>query len=543
MKTVASRRAGTPESRTTTLLTSIETIWTLLARRRFLSCVLVVAMCLVLRLALLRVDGIPYPTVHDEFSYLLSGDTLARGRLAMPTHPLWRFFETYHINMQPTYVSKYPPGQGAVLALGIRLFGHPWYGVLISVALMCGCICWMLQGWVPPQYALLGGLVAVLWFGVTHYWMDSYWGGAVASIGGALVFGALPRLAHGKTSAAYAAAIGVAILANSRPFEGLVFVLLSFVALLLWTRGRFAVWFRPSVVAPAILILLSTAACIGYYNFKTTGSPSTFPHIAHQERYAASPVFWIMAPYPPRHREYRDPSMRDFWESYQFGMYTRMRHNPVHALLKLYHGICELVGVGAGLIMVFLFACAVPLAGMPRPRLAFVVVLPFLCALTVDSVLHAHYMAPALGAFFVLAIFGFRRLHCYRVRGRRIGQRIAASVVALAVLLFLFDTTLAIVNARHLPVGVEAFRQQVMEKLGSEAGMHLAIVRYAANHQTGQEIVYNGADIDAQKIVWAFDFGPDADRPLLDYYGGRKVWLVQPDGPNPSIEPYPAFTR
>jgi hypothetical protein len=462
----------------------------------------------------------------------------------MPTHPLWRFFETYHINMQPTYVSKYPPAQGAVLALGIRLFGHPWYGVLISVALMCGCICWMLQGWAPPGYALLGGLVAVLWFGVTHYWMDSYWGGAVAGVGGALVFGALPRLARlGKTSSAYAAAIGVAILANSRPFEGLVFVLLSFGAFLWWTRGRFAVWFRPSVVAPCILILLSTAAFIGYYNFKTTGSPTVFPHIVHQERYAASPVFWIMPPYPPRHREYRDPSMRAFWESYQFGMYTRMRHNPFRGLLKLYRGICELVGVGAGLLLVFLLACAVPLAGMPRPRFAFVVVLPFLCALTLASVLHAHYMAPALGAFFVPAIFGFRLLHCYRVRGQRIGQGLAASVIALAVLLFLFDTTLAIVNARYLPVGVEAFRQQVMEKLGSEAGMHLAIVRYAANHNSGQEIVYNGADIDAQKIVWAFDFGPDADRPLLDYYRGRKVWLVQPDGPNPSIEPYSAFTR
>jgi hypothetical protein len=47
-------------------------------------------------------------------------------------------------------------------------------------------------------------------------------------------------------------------------------------------------------------------------------------------------------------------------------------------------------------------------------------------------------------------------------------------------------------------------------------------------------------DIDAQKIVWAFDFGPEADRPLLDYYRGRKVWLVQPDGPDPTLQPYSA---
>jgi hypothetical protein len=148
-----------------------------------------------------------------------------------------------------------------------------------------------------------------------------------------------------------------------------------------------------------------------------------------------------------------------------------------------------------------------------------------------------------LGALFVLAMFGFRLLHSYRLRGHRTGRGLAASVVALAVLLFLFDTTVAIVNGRHLPVSVQAFRQQVVEKLGSEPGMHLALVHYAAIHDAQMEIVYNGADIDAQKIVWAYDFGPDADRPLLDYYRGRKVWLVQPDGPNPSIEPYSASAR
>jgi hypothetical protein len=64
------------------------------------------------------------------------------------------------------------------------------------------------------------------------------------------------------------------------------------------------------------------------------------------------------------------------------------------------------------------------------------------------------------------------------------------------------------------------------------------LVRYAANHNFHGEIVYNSPDIDTQKIVWAFDFGPEADRPLLDYYRDRKVWLIQPDGPRPTLERY-----
>src|SRR5260370_14339482 len=248
MGTLASASTARVSSRTVSTLKSIEAAWIQIARRRVFSCLLIIRLSRVVRIALLRVYPKPEPWIQDEFAYIFGGETLAKGRLATPTHPMWRFFETYHINMQPTYASKYPPAQSAFLALGIRLFGHPWYGVLISVALMCGCICWMLQGWFPPQYALLGGLFAFLQFGVAPYWIDIYWGGAVAAIGGAFVFGALPPLSrNGKASAACPADSGGTIRANSRPFESLVLVLLTSAALLCWTRGPFAPRLPPTV--------------------------------------------------------------------------------------------------------------------------------------------------------------------------------------------------------------------------------------------------------------------------------------------------------
>jgi hypothetical protein len=524
------------------VLKSIEARWVQIAGRRAFSCALVVALSLVVRLALLRVDPKPEPRVHDEFAYILGGETLAKGRLANPTHPMWRFFETYHINMQPTYVSKYPPAQSIFLALGIRLFGHPWYGVLISVALMCGCICWMLQGWLPPKYALLGGFFAVLQFGATHYWVDSYWGGAVAAIGGALVLGSLPRLARdGKAAAACAAAIGIAILANSRPFEGLILVALASAALLWWTRGRFRIWFRIPLVLAFALILFSTAAAMAYYNFKTTGSPTTMPYTINQQRYAAASILWIIPPYASKHREYRDPSMRAFWESADVANYTQVRHNPTILVFRLYKRLRELAGEGAGLTLIFLFASAIPLVRIPRLRLTLVALVLFLCAMTLDRYIYPHYLAPAIGAFFVVAMFGLRLLRCHTLGKQSTGRALVASVVALAGALFFFDTVVTLRDRTQIPDSTAfAFRGQVAARLGSEPGMHLALVHYAASHNTFEEIVYNSPDIDAQKIVWAFDFGPEADRPLLDYYRGRRVWLVQPDGPDPTLQPYSA---
>src|SRR5579864_744566 len=139
------------------------------AARRTLAVVSILFLALGARLAVLKIEPIPAPGVHDEFSYLLMSDTFAHGRLTNPTHPMWMHFETFHVNQRPTYCSKFFPAQGVFLAMGQVVFGHPFWGVWLSTGLMCAAICWALQGWMPPSWAFLGGILAIIRLGVFNY--------------------------------------------------------------------------------------------------------------------------------------------------------------------------------------------------------------------------------------------------------------------------------------------------------------------------------------------------------------------------------------
>src|SRR5579862_1473537 len=171
-----------------------EAVFRGVAERKTFAVWFVAFIAIMVRMALLPILPLPTPKIDDEQSYLLLADTLLHGRLTNPTHPMWQHFDTIEVNMIPTYASVYPPVQGMFLAVGKLLSGSAFFGVMLGVAIMCGAICWMLQAWMGPRWALLGGLLAIMRFGTFSYWADSYMGGAPAAIGGALLLGAFARI-------------------------------------------------------------------------------------------------------------------------------------------------------------------------------------------------------------------------------------------------------------------------------------------------------------------------------------------------------------
>lgn len=417
----------------------IENRFAWLAKRRKLAVLTVGAAALGIRLALLPINPLPLPAVHDEFSYLLAGDTFAHGKLANPTHPMWIHFETFHVNQRPSYVSMYYPAQGLFLAAGQVLFGHPYWGVWLSTGLMCAAICWMLQGWFPPVWALLGGCLAVIRLGTFSYWMNSYWGGSVAALGGALVLGALPRIKrHQRPIDAVLMGLGFALLANSRPYEGLFFSVPILGAIVIWMFGRKAPSIRIVViriVAPLLLLFAATLVFMGYYFWRTTGSPFRTPYSVNAAIYRPVPLFpWQGVTNIPK---YRNIEMRNFYGGWVTEQYDFARSHPILLLLTKAWATWSFY-FGPLLTLPFFAACFVLPYGLTfqqlstRAKLMLVVCGFVFLGAALPVCYDAHYLAPLSCVFYALVVMAMQKVRNWMPRGKTSGRAIVRSTACLS---------------------------------------------------------------------------------------------------------------
>jgi hypothetical protein len=523
-----------------------------------LACAAILVLTLGARAALLPWMPIPKPIIHDEFSYLLAADTYAHGRLANPPHPFWEHFESFQIMQQPVYASKYQPLQGMVLAFGEKFFGEPWVGVWLSTGLLCAALCWMLQGWIALPWALAGSVVFALRVGVFSYWMNSYEGGAVPGIGGALALGALPHIGRdGKFGHSITWALGVGILALSRPYDAAVVGVTSGAVLLWWLRKSGAlsgVWSGgmdlARVAIPALLVLVAVGGVIAFNNFRVTGSPWTLPYQLHDREYALAPMFSVL----PLRTEplYRHAVMRDFWASWNVGQWRDARAEPfAGTLAKL--SILNDFFFGSWVVMIPLLLWPYALRTTEARLTAVLLGVLVLMLLPVIAVL-PHYGAAFAGVLSLRVLQSLSRLSAWRPGGKTVGWALVAAVAVLFVVGF-GNSAVGMIRSGASPAvlsGQDSMSRRLMERdrefgfvraamdrrLAKSGERQVVLVRYAANHNLQNEWVYNAADIDAAPVVWAREMGPSQDAPFLEYFHDRQAWLLEADQAPPKLSRY-----
>jgi hypothetical protein len=512
-----------------------------LSKKTGLVVVVMTLAALFLRAGSLIVFPYPVPKLHDEFSYLLQGETFASGRITNPTPAGWEHLETFHVNMRPSYQSMYPPGQALFMAAAEVVGAHPWWGIWLSLGIMCGAVCWALQGWLPPQWALLGGLFCVIRFSTFSYWVNTYLGGTVAAIGGALVLGSLPRLKrHPKAQYGILFALGLVILAISRPYEGLIFSVIPLLMFLIWLVRA---WQRREVklvLIPVCSILVAGAIAIAYYNWRSTGNPMLMPYVANQQQYHITKPFIWQTRYPIP--EYRHQVMRTFYVFHELPDYLN-RANP--------DGYSRLMSRKLSVFYeFFIWPMLIPtiFAGwvMMKSRKMRIIPIMLLCMLggllVEEWALQAQYPAPALAAVLLVVIYGLRLAWTWQPRGVPLGPMLVRSAV-----LIVFGLSVAAAGQRminpyellpneHPPTHIE--RARIVSQLERIPGQHLVFVHHQLWDRGAVSWIYNDPDLNHSRIIWAHDMGDAENEKLIRLYPNRRVWRVDKDNLFNLVMPY-----
>jgi len=488
--------------------------------------------------------GWPQPVLHDEFAYIFEGETFAQGRLTNPPPPgPPEFFETFHHLVTPFYIGKFPPGQGLALAMGV-LLGHAIIGIWIINGLWAIALYWMLRGFAPPRWALLGAVAGIATYGAFSYWGQTYWGGSVLALGGTLTFGGALRLLKRRGcpyAASTLAGLGCGIMALTRPLDGFIFSLLP-AAVILWPAGR-PVGKKPATLGRFLSFLAPAAAGVGLmlaYNVATTGSALLFAHRLYDNTFVPRLVLFVwQKPPPPSPGE--PTYLADYQNAYADNMaadpltWSQQFQNATHFADNLRDFIFPLATLPLVLIgLLGAFITRDRAARLALGSLAFLL-LP-LAILRYYGFPHyaAAWTAPAL----VLMVQGARQA-CAALRRRRSCQP-WLPFAATTILLF-FAPASAVVGVldrgqpgwRGPPYYWALDRQdltaQLTKRFAATGHRQLVALIYPPGHNPHDEWVFNSPDPAAQPVLWARSLGPQLDQKLFAAFPEYDHWILQTD--------------
>jgi hypothetical protein len=484
-------------------------------------------------------DGWPLPRAFDEFSYVLGGETFARGRLTNPSYPMPEALETIHVLQRPTYSSKYLPGHGLFLAAGIALGGGPHLGQWLAFATMGAALYWMLAAWLSRPGAVITTALFMLLIADTD-WASGYWGSSAAVAGSALVFGAIRRLDHRPTILIGAlTGLGAVLLALTRPLEGLAICLIP--------AGYLTWWLLASprrkqrmlhVGLPGVLVLALGAAVLVAHNKAVTGVALRLPY-AHYESTAvgAPPFFWQQVNLPQEELRANQEARLQI----DLGSYNSMRRSWLSTMWARGSAITLRFYLPHAVFALLLLLVPFTLRDK-RLRIVAASAAAVGVAIGTSSFYLPHYLAPAIPPLLLLYSASCGLVARIAWSRQRIGR---AMVASLAITLGAFGIVRLfshspLEHAMTQPGHWTRQRESIAREIEALPGKHVVFVTYAPSYRSQNEWVQNGADLANGRLLWVHDLGEPANAALRQLESDRTAWLLTVHGGprNPELLAY-----
>jgi len=312
-------------------------------------------------------------------------------------------------------------------------------------------------------------------------------------------------------------------------------------ALVIWltssSRSRSSIHLRRILlrqILPASIIL-ALAAATGYYYHRVTGNAFRMTYQVNRGTYSQAPYFLWQHPRPEP--LYHHAVMRAFYQR-EFQVYLESRtlagffRNLVEKIWSAWNFYLGPVLTVALLALPWIFRDR-------RMRFSLLAGIVFLLATTVETWTSPHYLAAATGLLYLVLMQCMRHLRLWHWRGQPVGGAVVRVIPVICCAMIVLR--LAAVVARAPIEGAwprgNLERAAIANQLEKSPARNLVIVRYGPDHDLNREWVYNAADIDGAKTVWARDMGDRDNQELLRYFHDRRVWYLNADQTPPRLGP------
>jgi hypothetical protein len=296
--------------------------------------------------------------------------------------------------------------------------------------------------------------------------------------------------------------------------------------------------FAVQAVAPLFVVLVVGGAATVYYCWRVTGSPTRLPYQVNRSTYGWPEHLAIL---PAAIAVHRHKAMHDHY------LTEKATRSYYRTPLRFLGTWLEKINVTWRLA--FGPMLSLPLLTLPlvfrdrrlRHLLIFGVIVFFSYA--AELFLYPQYVGPIAALLYALWVQAARHIYVCGVKK----YPVALQYMRLTPLLCLL-----LIPGRVLagPLGLtfsfwddpqwahREARAVTAAQLEQMPGRHLVIVHYHPKHSSHEEWVYNRAEIDRAKVVWARDMGQDLNQRLVNYFKDYRIWWLEADDNPPLLQPY-----